>query len=115
MTTIVREDSTLKLLVFHGNGKEDPEQHWFVIFEFCKSMGHDIRNFQELELMRERYVDSYKVQEMKALQNIAPEYQWRPFNIATQGTRPLRSGGFGRGGPRGPIIYYNYGLQENFA
>ena len=75
MTTIVREDSTLKLLVFHGNGKEDPEQHWFVIFEFCKSMGHDIRNFQELELMRERYVDSYKVQEMKALQNIAPEYQ----------------------------------------
>ena len=30
MTTLMREDSTLKILVFHGNGKEDPKQRWLV-------------------------------------------------------------------------------------
>ena len=33
MTTIVREDSTLKLLVFHENDKEDPEQSQFLCEE----------------------------------------------------------------------------------
>lgn len=30
MTTVIREDLTLKMPVFHINGKEDPEEHWFV-------------------------------------------------------------------------------------
>lgn len=30
ITMIVKEDSTLKLPVFHGNGKEGPKQLWFV-------------------------------------------------------------------------------------
>lgn len=34
VTTIVREYLMLRLPVFHGNGKEDHKQHWFV----CKAI-----------------------------------------------------------------------------
>jgi hypothetical protein len=30
MTMIVRENLRLKLPIIHGNGKEDPKQHWFI-------------------------------------------------------------------------------------
>ena len=30
MTIVMGEYSTLKMPVFHGYGKEDPKQHWFV-------------------------------------------------------------------------------------
>ena len=30
ITTIMREDLMLKMPIFHENGKEDPQQHWFV-------------------------------------------------------------------------------------
>lgn len=35
MAMIIREDLTLKLPFLHGNGKKDPEQHWFLCEAIC--------------------------------------------------------------------------------
>jgi hypothetical protein len=43
-------------------------------YNFCKSVGHDDKYCRMMELMRERTLDTYKVQEEIMIGNIAPEF-----------------------------------------
>ena len=64
MTTIVREDSTLKLPVFHGNGKEDLEQHWFV-YKFILLVKKIVDNHVKIALLETTFRDHALVWYMK--------------------------------------------------
>jgi hypothetical protein len=85
---------------------------------FCKSVGHDEKDCHAFDLMRERTLDAYKIQEENVTaEGGIPQYNTpRGFNQGGRGGfgRGRGCGGFGRGG-RGPIICYNCNQPGHLA
>jgi hypothetical protein len=68
--TMVNQDSTLRLPVFHGMGKDDAEQHWFMCeaIWFVKRIIDEARKFVQLETMfRDRALTWYMKYKATAL------------------------------------------------